>query len=208
MTYPRNTCVFINCPYDANYQEIFDALLYAAVVCGFYPTSAMTPGDVGRPRMERIAAAIRNSKYSLHDLSRCRGEGDQNLARFNMPLELGIAMGQKYFSEDQANDHDWCLLVKRGSGYKQFISDLAGYDPKEYDGDVASAVKCFMSWLVVTQDASGAPVSPSQVLNTLDQFRHEVSALRDDWGEDVPWNLIVAAAEGTASQNELIPYQN
>lgn len=45
--------------------------------------------------------AIRGSKYSVHDLSRCRGEGDENLARFNMPLELGMAMAER-FSERSA----------------------------------------------------------------------------------------------------------
>jgi hypothetical protein len=197
--------VFINCPYDAEYQEIFDALLYAAVVCGYYPKSAMTSREAAKPRMERIATSLKESKYSLHDLTRCKGEGDQNLARFNMPLELGIAMGQKYFGENSTSDHDWCLLVRSGSGYKRFLSDLAGYDPMEYDGDVASAVRSFMSWLVVTQNATVTTVSPRDVLETLDQYREEVKDLRDNWGENVPWDLIVSAAMKTAYSNKLIP---
>ena len=46
--------------------------------------------------MDRITRAILSSKYSIHDLCRCRGEGDANLARFNMPLELGVSMAQRF----------------------------------------------------------------------------------------------------------------
>jgi hypothetical protein len=36
------------------------------------------------------------SKYSIHDLSRCTGEGAENFARLNMPLEPGIAMARQF----------------------------------------------------------------------------------------------------------------
>jgi hypothetical protein len=58
--------------------------------------------------MDRITQAISDSKYSIHDLSRCRGEGDKNLARFNMPLELGVAMAHK-FGLNGNDCHDWLL---------------------------------------------------------------------------------------------------
>ncbi len=45
--------------------------------------------------MARIVRALANSKYLIHDLSRCTGEGIENVARFNMPLELGMAMARR-----------------------------------------------------------------------------------------------------------------
>lgn len=85
--------VFINCPYDAEFEPLFDAIVFAATCCGFWPRSALESGSVAESRMKRIESAVLSSKYSIHDLSRCKGEGDENLARFNMPLERGIAMG-------------------------------------------------------------------------------------------------------------------
>src|SRR6266496_1248923 len=78
------TSVFLNCPYDPAYQPLFDCSVLAVICCVFTPRSALESGTIAEPRMARITRAIFDSKYSVHDLSRCRGEGDVNLARFNM----------------------------------------------------------------------------------------------------------------------------
>ena len=64
---------------------MFDAIIFATVCCGFVPRSALESGNVAEPRFERITRALFSSKYSIHDLSRCPGEGEEGLARFNMP---------------------------------------------------------------------------------------------------------------------------
>ncbi len=78
--------VFINCPFDKDFALNFDAIVFATACCGFLPRSALESGDVAVTRLERIKRALFTSKYSIHDLSRCKGEGDEQLARFNMPL--------------------------------------------------------------------------------------------------------------------------
>jgi hypothetical protein len=101
--------VFINCPFDEEYAQTFDAIVFAVACCGFIPRSALESGDIAVPRMERIVRAIFSSYYSIHDLSRCRSEGDERLARFNMPLELGIAMAHRF--QTKGRKHDWLVLV-------------------------------------------------------------------------------------------------
>jgi hypothetical protein len=81
--------VFINCPYDAAYTPLFDAIIFTTVCCGFTPRSALESGDVAEPRMDRIVRSLFESRYSIHDLSRNKGEGEEGFARFNMALELG-----------------------------------------------------------------------------------------------------------------------
>ncbi len=66
--------VFINCPFDGEFTSRFDAIIFATVACGFLPRSALETGSIAEPRMERITRAIFSSKYSIHDLSRCKGE--------------------------------------------------------------------------------------------------------------------------------------
>ncbi len=105
------TSVFLNCPYDPEYLSLFDAAVLATACCGFTPRSALESGTVAEPRMTRITQAIFKSKYSIHDLTRCTGEGDANLARFNMPLELGIAMARRYLARRGADRHDWLVMV-------------------------------------------------------------------------------------------------
>lgn len=144
--------------------------------------------------MERITRAIFSSKYSIHDLSRCKGEGSEQLARFNMPLELGIAMARRYMQSDETQRHDWLLLVPQGHQYGRFISDLAGFDPKSHDGTVASIIPRIMSWLKTRPDAVETP-NPPEVLTALAGFAQAKAALVQTWNNDVPWSDILLAAK-------------
>jgi hypothetical protein len=187
--------VFINCPYDEDFADTFDAIVFATVCCGFMPRSALESGTVAESRMQRIVDAIFSSKYSIHDLSRCRGEGSEMLARFNMPLELGIAMARRYTKARPNHRHDWLLLVPEGHVYLKFVSDLAGFDPIRYDGKTESAIPKVMAWLATRPDAVQAP-TPQAVLAELPKFREEKSRLQKEWGGNVPWADLVLAALG------------
>jgi hypothetical protein len=185
--------VFINCPFDQDFLPLFDTIVFATVCCGFLPRSALESGTVSESRMERVTRAIFASKYSIHDLSRCRGEGDQNLARFNMPLELGIAMARRYTRTRKADRHDWLLLVPEGHAYTQFVSDLAAYDPVRHDGTVQSVARGVIRWLATRPDAVSAP-TPQDLLAALPEFIAKKQELVRQWGDNVPWSDIVLAA--------------
>jgi hypothetical protein len=186
-----SSSVFINCPFDAGYSTLFDAIVFATVCCGFMPRSALESGTVSEPRLARIARAVFSSRYSIHDLSRCTGEGDENFARFNMPLELGMAMAKRFM--DSADEHDWLVLVPRGHAYLRFVSDLAAYDPATHDGSVSGVVVAVMAWLLTRKDATSL-VNPSLVLNALPRFEAEKSELEFAWGGQPPWPDVVLAA--------------
>lgn len=187
--------VFINCPFDAGYSALFDAIVLASVCCGFIPRSALESGTVSEPRLNRIIRALSSCKYSIHDLSRCTGEGTDNFARFNMPLELGMAMTLRLM--DPASEHDWLVLVPRGHAYHRFISDLAAYDPLTHDGTIPSVVVAVMSWLATRRDAI-PPVTPRQVLQLLPTFQARRQELDAAWGGYPPWADIVMTAIGLA----------
>ncbi len=190
--------VFINCPFDADYAELFDAIVFATTSCGFLARSALESGTVAEPRMTRIARALLSSKYSIHDLSRCTGQGGENFARFNMPLELGIAMGRR-ISEGE-NSHDWLILVPQGHGYLQFASDLGGFDLKTHNGSVEQVVRRIIGWLATRKDAVWIP-DPEQVIEALPNFQQRKAALLQQWGEqDVPWADIILAARDCVPQ--------
>jgi len=197
----RHLSVFINCPYDEEYRPIFDAVVFATVCCGFLPRCAVETGCTAVPRMDRITQAILSSKYSIHDLCRCRGEGDANLARFNMPVELGVSMAQR-FGPNGATDHDWLLLVPRGSAYIGFLSDLAGFDPKQHDSTTETVVPAVMSWLATRPDAVRVP-TPTEVLNALPTFRLEKQRLDDAWKGEAPWSDVVLLAMRIARDSYL-----
>ncbi len=199
----RNSSVFINCPYDAEYLPIFDSIVFASACCGFLPRSAIESGSTSVPRMDRITQAINDSKYSIHDLSRCRGEGDKNIARFNMPLELGVCMAYK-FGMNGSDCHDWLLLVPRGSEYVRYVSDMAGYDPKQYDLTPESAIPAVMSWLATRPDAV-ITSTPNEVIKALPVFMERKNRLLGQWSGEAPWADIVLLAMAVGQELQLIP---
>jgi hypothetical protein len=189
--------VFINCPFDREFAETFDAIVFAVACCGFIPRSALESGDIAVPRMERIVRAIFSSYYSIHDLSRCRGEGDERLARFNMPLELGIAMAHRF--QTKGRKHDWLVLVPEGHLHARVISDLAGFDPERYDGGPESVIPAVVGWLATRPTAVKSP-KPVQVLAELPRFADEKSRLQDEWGGKAPWaDIVLLALDAAAS---------
>src|SRR5690606_9912862 len=98
---PFERSVFVNCPFD----EAFAALLQPSAVCitdlGFCPRLAPENADNAANRLDRIVELIRGSKFGIHDLSRCKAAAAGELARFNMPFELGLDHGCARFRSGQ-----------------------------------------------------------------------------------------------------------
>jgi hypothetical protein len=188
--------VFITCPYDDAFAQLFYAIIFATACCGFVPRSAIEAGGTGGiPRIARITDALFSSNYSIHDLSKCKGEGDDNLARFNMPLELGMALSLAVLrGKSKERKHEWLALVPDGSQYHKYISDLGAYDPAKYDGTVNTIVQRIMAWL---QTAPGALTAhtPPDVLAALPKFQAEAEALKQQWGEVIWWRVVSASVK-------------
>jgi len=194
--WPVGTSVFLNHPYDPGYAPLSDALLFATVCCGFVPRSALEAGAVAEPRIDRVVRTLFSSRYSIHDLSRARGEGEENWSRFNLPLELGIAMARRYITRRRAHRHDWLLLVPAGLAYRRFLSDLAGFDPETHDETVETLVPKVIAWLA-NRSAMRTP-TPRAVLEKLPDFQAEKQRLELEWKGALPWRTLLVAAEEVA----------
>lgn len=202
LSWPRRHSVFINCPYDDAFLPIFDAIVFSVVCCGFMPRCARETGSVSQPRLAQITAAMSSSKYSIHDLSRCQGEGDTNSARFNMPLELGMAMQQA--GTGAKAEHDWLVLMPEGHDYHKVVSDLAGHDPAVYEGTAESVIPAVMAWMATRPDALPVP-TPVEVLESVPLFVRERTGLRDAWRGREPWAEVVRVALAVGEVAELVP---
>src|ERR1044071_5267760 len=84
--------VFLNYPFDEEFRMFAHAMHFAVVAAGLIPVCAYDLTTPDRPRLDILIDAITHSRYSIHDFSRLRGEGEQNFARLNMPLEMGMAL--------------------------------------------------------------------------------------------------------------------
>jgi hypothetical protein len=200
----RNNYIFINCPFDHHYSRLCNTIVLTTVSCGFIPVCANESLDVSVSRMDRIKRAIWTSKYSIHDLSRCRLSGKSRLARFNMPLELGIAIGRTFAS---AKWHDWAALVPEGHLYQALVSDLAGYDLLQYNGHPESLIRALMGWLVFRPDVRhgsySVPLSPPNIAEKLPEYEARIKEMiraydysREPWR--LPWPFRVQEAKRVA----------
>ena len=90
-----NDNVFINCPFDSEFKDIFYAKVFTIFDCGFRARCALEEDDGGEVRIEKIFNIIRQCRYGIHDVSRTQQYPNTEIPRFNMSLELGIFFGAK-----------------------------------------------------------------------------------------------------------------
>ncbi len=140
--------VFINCPFDDDYRDIFRALIFVVYACGFRPRSARELDDGGKTRIAKLYDIIGESRYGIHDISRTELDLTHHLPRFNMPLELGIFLGAKQYGGASQRRKLVLIFDTEPYRFQKFISDLAGMDIHAHGGEVEVAIAKTRDWLV------------------------------------------------------------
>jgi hypothetical protein len=141
------TGVFINCPFDSDYQPIFNSLIFVIYACGFRPRSARELDDGGQTRIEKLYLIINECRFGVHDLSRTELDVINQLPRFNMPLELGIFLGAKRYGTRIQKQKRALVLDIEPYRYQRFISDLSGMDIHAHGGVPTRAIRETRDWL-------------------------------------------------------------
>ncbi len=171
--------VFINCPFDKQYQPIFDSTVFCVVACGFEPRCTLELTDAGEVRIENIYRLIAQCNHSIHDISRTEVEDQPyRLPRFNMPLELGIFLGAKRFGGRSSRKR--CLIMDRAPyRYKRFISDIGGQDIKAHCTRPVNAIRQVRDWL---QFAPGKAAIPggTKIWQDYQRFRRELPVIAEE----------------------------
>ena len=139
--------VFINCPFDDGYRPIFDALVFAIFDLGLTARCAREVADSGEVRIKKIERIIAECKFGIHDVPEVRLDAENNLPRFNMPLELGLFLGCKRFGGPKQRAKDCLILDAEPYRYQKFISDIAGQDIRAHKGDPNLTIKAVRDWL-------------------------------------------------------------
>lgn len=174
--------IFINCPYDPDYAQTFEALIFVVHALGFRARAAREIDD-GGSRYDRIVKIIGECRYGIHDLSRAGIDPATGLARFNMPFELGIFLGAKSFGGAAQKKKNTVVLDIEAYRYRQFISDLAGIDPHAHGGDPVRAIREVRDWL---RAASGRNLAGGNVLvQQYQRFQADLPALAVAQGFDL-----------------------
>ncbi|MEQ1549414.1 MAG: hypothetical protein ABL918_12330 [Chakrabartia sp.] len=173
-----NKDVFINCPFDAGFLDIFRAIIFAVRACGFRPRCAKDENDGAQVRIEKIYKLIEDCDWGIHDLSAVALDKNSGLPRFNMPLELGISLGAKRYGGARQKTKCILILDKESHSYDASTSDISGQDNETHGGDPHEAIKVVRNWLSSTSDANGQTLPGGQALvNDFKKVRAEINKL-------------------------------
>ncbi len=139
--------VFLNVPFDRAYRAMFEAMVFAVLDCGFHPRCALEASDAGHVRVQKIAAIIRECNLGIHDVSRTELDQKSRLPRFNMPFELGLYLGAKWFGDDMQRRKHTLVLDRERYRYQQFLSDIAGQDIQAHRNQPSTLIGVVRNWL-------------------------------------------------------------
>ncbi|WP_373487436.1 hypothetical protein [Blastomonas sp.] len=175
--------VFINCPFDHQFNAIFNALIFTIYACGFRPRSARELDDGGQARLDKLYAIIEQCRYGILDLSRTELDNVFLLPRFNMPVELGIFLGAKRYGGKLQKDKRLIIFDIEQYRYQRFISDLAGMDIHAHSNDPSLAINEARNWLANVSRRK-LP-SGRNLIRAYHRFNHDLPALAQALDFDV-----------------------
>src|SRR6185503_10284670 len=151
-----NNNVFINCPFDPDYNRLFYAVVFTIHFAGFQARCSKELND-GSDRMRKIIGLIGNCKYGIHDISRVQ-------PRFNMPFELGLDIGFQEGGNRKYKKKSHLILATHQYRYKKYLSDLAGRDTAAHNDRVADIIVAVRDWLNDAEEVKKRHPLPSGAL--------------------------------------------
>ncbi len=92
---------------------------------------------------------MKESKYSIHDLSRLQAKSIDEYYRLNMPFELGVDYGLRKF-DSEFKDKRSLILETNKYEYMKAISDINGFDIKNHEDNPVKVISCLRAWFSET----------------------------------------------------------
>ncbi|MEA1832020.1 hypothetical protein U8607_07985 [Methylobacterium durans] len=165
---PFETNVFVNCPFDDAYLPLLRPLLFCLLDLGYEPRIALERLNSGEPRIEKIVALIRESRFGIHDLSRIQAARKGEYYRLNMPFELGLDVGCRLYGADALCSKKCLILEAERYRYQAALSDLSNSDIAVHGNEPLSVLSEVRNWLSAEENLS-AP-GPSAMWDRFNDF--------------------------------------
>ncbi len=157
MSNPYNDQVFINCPFDGKYLNMFRACIFTVLDAGFIPRCSKEIDNATEFRLKAIVDLIQDCRFGIHDLSRVELDSASQLPRFNMPFELGVFYSAKHIGDDLQKRKECLVLEKQKYRYQKFISDISGIDVTAHKNSQKELIYAVRNWLVTASRRTRIP---------------------------------------------------
>jgi hypothetical protein len=169
--------VFINCPFDAEYRDCFEAIVFACYACGFVPRTALSVSGRKTLRLSALRELVNECDLGIHDLSRTEPDANGR-PRFNMPFELGFFLGAKEFGGKRHRDKHTLVMVRNKYEMHAYLSGLSGLDPSPHGDDPLKAIRHvrdtlhhFLLFKAARLGAKFAVPGPLKIASAFKQFK-------------------------------------
>lgn len=139
--------IFINCPIDNDYRQLFYAIVFTIIRCDYYPRCAEEESDSSEIRLYKILRMVGECKYSVNDISRTKLDRRTKYPRFNMPFELGIFVAAKHFGYNEQNNKNCLIFEKQSHSYEKYISDIKGQDIETHNNKPQIIICKIRNWI-------------------------------------------------------------
>jgi len=149
--------VFINCPFDKKYKQIFNAIVFTIHDAGFIARCSREVNDSGRTRLRSIISIIAECKYGIHDISRIEVNYKSRLPRFNMPFECGLFWGNLEYGSGKQKEKRILVLDSQSYRYQASLSDIAGQDIQSHTNDPTKVIDKIRTWLRTNSGRTNIP---------------------------------------------------
>jgi hypothetical protein len=172
---PLNNHVFINCPFDDAYWPMFRAIVFTIWASGYRSRCALEANG-GVLRLKRLHELIATCDRGVHDLSRIELSDTSGMPRFNMPFELGVAIGAVEFGGSRQRRKLNLVLARKREEWHPAVSDLAGLDPVFHHDKPRQAVEAVRDFLARTPEGVLLP-GAVHLWSTYQDFEKDLPAL-------------------------------
>jgi hypothetical protein len=163
----RIDSVFLNIPYDKEFEDLYVAYIVGLTQLGLRVNATLAVPNQGR--LEAIIGLIGKSNFSIHDLS--REKLSKGIPRFNMPLELGLAL---YRSHATKGRHRVYVFESKPYRAQKSTSDINGIDPQIHHGTAKGVMAGLRNILRQPGDVTTVP----EMLSSYRAVRRKLPALR------------------------------
>lgn len=154
--------------FDDDYKDLLNPLLFTILYLGFQPKISQTRSS-STIRINQIKTYIKDSKFGIHDLSRCRPLSVGELPRFNMPYELGLDSGCLEYGTRKLKTKKLLILETEKYYYQKVLSDIAGQDIENHNDDPRILVQKTRNWFSSLSVRKSYP-SVTEIWSAFSQF--------------------------------------
>ncbi len=152
-------------------MPLFRPLIFTIFALGLWPRYSLERSDSGEVRIEKIIGLFSESRFGIHDLSRCQANAAGEMFRLNMPLELGLDLGARTFGGVPFAEKRILILEEERYRFQKAISDISNSDIKAHLGQPAELVRVVRDRLV--HEAKAPPLAPTHIWYRFNDFMGE-----------------------------------